>query len=130
MRMRRTLRIGFVAVACLSLLANAAVIGVTLRAYQAGIFPLSGAADLFVELSTEDRHAFVANLKREEATITALRDTLQLRRREMLRMATAENPDPAAVRAAMARVDTAAQDLRSALQGLLLETFVEEAPPE
>lgn len=130
MRTKRVLRLGFVIAACVSFLVNAAVVGVALRAYQTGVLPFAAAGDFVLRVPADDRAAFLEGLRDEEARLSAMRRTLQERRADMLRLVTAEDADPVAVRAAMAEVQAATSALQSAVQEILFERLVAERTPE
>ncbi|MEM9061869.1 MAG: periplasmic heavy metal sensor [Pseudomonadota bacterium] len=115
---RRIFRIAFIAVACISLLLNAVVIGVGLRLADRGWF----APGALAEMPRDLRRTYAEALRAERPVLRALADDLKLQRSEMLRIAAEEPVDRAALDAAMARVRAATGKVQSAAHDIILKT--------
>lgn len=125
MRLGPVLRVVFVVVACLSLLANAVIFGVAMRAYHSGVMPLAGAGTVGFELEPPKRRAVLRRLRAERAALGVLRRELQDRRAAMVAALTAEPPDPEEIAQRMAEVREATAALQAAVQEVVLEVVTE-----
>ncbi|MEM0942441.1 MAG: periplasmic heavy metal sensor [Pseudomonadota bacterium] len=117
----RILRIAFVVIACLSLLANAVVLGVGKRLADRGLLA-SGVGQMVREMPPEARRAYLDGLRAERPALRELAADLRRTRREMIALASADEVDTAALEAAMAEVRRATARLQEAAHGALLET--------
>jgi uncharacterized membrane protein len=120
--MNRIWRVIFWVVVAASLLVNAVVLGVFLRAGEMrGI--INGGGGGFANLPPEVKQEFRAVLRENRGALQGpLRDLGQARR-AMFDAAAARPYDRAAVQAAMERVRTASADVQRAGQVLLLQAF-------
>ncbi|MEM9762719.1 MAG: periplasmic heavy metal sensor [Pseudomonadota bacterium] len=125
MRLGPVLRIVFVIVACISLLANAVIFGVAMRAYHTGVMPLAGAGTVGFELEPAERRAVVRRIRAKHAELRVFREELQDRRAAMVAAVTATPPDPEEIRRRMAEVREATAALQAAVQEVVLEVVVE-----
>lgn len=129
MTWRRILRIGFVVIACLSLLLNAVVIGAGLRLADRGL-PGGGIGQALIQMPREVRRSYVSGLKAEQPELRRLAENLRDRRQEMLSAAIADPVDPAALEAAMAAVREATAAMQSAAHAAMLKTVAEPSASE
>ncbi|MGF1502510.1 MAG: periplasmic heavy metal sensor [Paracoccaceae bacterium] len=120
----RGLRIVFVVAACLSFLANAAVIGLAVRAYRAGLLPAGGAMVLMSELPREERRRIVAAIRNRGDEIATLRDEVDIRRAALIAELTAPVRNPSRIRAAMAEVRRATANLQRRIQEIAFEAVI------
>ncbi|MEO1724272.1 MAG: periplasmic heavy metal sensor [Pseudomonadota bacterium] len=129
MRLGPIFRALFVIVACVSLLANAVVIGFAVRAYHSGTLPFAGGGGIGLGLERAERRAIFSRLRDERPRLRMLRRELRARRAEMVRALTAEPPDPDEIRRTMAAVRSATEVLQGAVQEVVLEAVMDEGRP-
>ena len=118
----RGLRILFVVVACLSLLANAFLIGLGKRLADRGL-SAGLVGQVIRELPPEKRGAIREGLRSNRPEMRRLADELRARRREMLRVAAAETVDPVALAAAMEDVRGATTRLQALTHDAMLKAL-------
>ena len=109
----RIFRIAFVLVACLSLLLNAAFIGLGLRLANQGVLA-GGMAQTLLEVPRETRVMLRDALRTDRVMLEVLVADLSEKRRRMLAVASAETADPDALAAAMSDVRDATTRLQEA----------------
>lgn len=114
----RALRIGFVVIACLSLLMNAAVIGLGLRLTKHGVVGDVGRGAL--SMPREIRQLYGDRLKASRPRLRSLRRDLRAKRRVMLTLASAQPLDKPALEAAMKDMREATQRLQEAIHRAML----------
>lgn len=120
--MNRAVRVIFWVVVAASLLANAAVLGLFLRAGEMrGV--LNGGGGGFANLPPEIRQELRDVLRDNRGTLRGPLRELGLARRAMFDAASARPYDRTAVEAAMERVRAASADLQLAGQELMLMAF-------
>ncbi|MEL6767746.1 MAG: periplasmic heavy metal sensor [Pseudomonadota bacterium] len=129
MRLGPVLRVLFVVVACISLLANAVIFGVAMRAYSSGVMPRAGAGSVGFELEPRERRAVLMRLRAERPTLRVFRRELQDRRAAMVAALTATPPDPEEIRQRMAEVREATAALQAAVQEVVLDVVIESDRP-
>lgn len=119
----RVFRIGFVVIACVSLLVNAVLLGVGISLSKRGVFdPAAGQA--LMDVPRDVRRAYVRDLAANREELRALRDDLRAKRRAVIEAAAAIPVDPAAMEAAMADVRAATTRMQTALHATMLTTAV------
>jgi uncharacterized membrane protein len=124
--MNRALRVLFWVVVAASLLANAVVLGLFLRAGEIrGV--INGGGGGFANLPPEIKQEFRQVLRDNRGTLREPLRELGQARRAMFDAAAARPYDRAAVEAAMGRVRRASADLQVAGQALMLMAFDQAA---
>ncbi|MEL6479055.1 MAG: periplasmic heavy metal sensor [Pseudomonadota bacterium] len=126
MTMGRVFRLLFVVVACLSLLANAVLIGVGVRLSNAGLIG-NGIGASISEIPRETRRAYIRGMRAKRADLRALAQELGAHRRTMAAALAADPPDPEALSAAMAEVRAATTRLQTAAHEAILDIHAQSA---
>ena len=119
---RKLFRIGFVVLACISLLVNAVIIGVGVRLADRGVIG-GGVGTAIREIPRDIRQEYIAGLRAVRPTLRGLREELKQRRKEMLMLAAEETPDPKALAVAMGEVRRATTRLQAAAHEAMLGTI-------
>lgn len=117
----RIFRIGFIVIACVSLLVNAVLIGVGVSLSQRGMFDRTTGRAV-MDVPREIRQAYVKDLRANRSELRRLRDELRAKRKAMIEAAGADPVDPAALAAAMEAVRTATQQMQAAMHATMLKT--------
>lgn len=117
----RIFRIGFVVIACLSLLINAVLLGVGISLSKRGVFD-RGSSQALMEIPREIRRTYVDDLRAKRAELRQLRDDVRDKRRVMIEAAGANPIDPDALEAAMADVRAATARMQNALHATMMTT--------
>lgn len=117
----RAFRIGFIVLACLSLLMNAVVIGIGVRLADRGLLG-GGVGQVLAEMPRDTRRAFARDLKAEQPRLRSMLHELRAHRKRMLELAAARPGDPQALAEAMADVRAATTRLQAAAHEIMLET--------
>ena len=123
MRWGRIFRIGFVIVACISLLINAVMLGIGLKLSSQG--PVGGGIALAMamapsEMSRETRRRYVDALRAERPYLRGLLDDLVAQRDVVMDLASAQPVDKAALAAAMEKFRAATLRLQTAAHETIL----------
>ena len=126
MTRRRFFRIGFIVIACVSLLLNAVLIGAGVRLAERGWLG-GGVGRALAEMPREMRQVYVEGLRAQRPTLRALNETLRAHRAEMLRLAAADPVDPVALAKAMENVRTATARLQGTVHSTIMGVVQEKA---
>lgn len=122
----RIFRIGFVVVACISLLVNAVILGIGINLSKRGWFDRD-AGQAFMAIPRETRRAYLDDLRAERPDLNRLRDDLRAKRKAMLEVAATEPVDPEALGAALEEVRAATTRLQAAAHNVMIKTAKERA---
>lgn len=122
----RIFRIGFVVVACVSLLVNAVIIGIGVNLSKRGWFDRD-AGQAFMAIPQETRRTYLDDLRAERPNLNRLRDDLRAKRKAMLEVAATEPVDPEALAAALQEIRTATTRLQAAAHAVMVRTAEERA---
>ena len=125
----RFFRIAFVAIACISLLINAAVIGFGIHLKNRGIIG-GGLGAAWTEIPRETRQLVRESLKAESANLRQLREELRENRKRMMAIAAVDPVDTQALDAAMVDVREATMRLQQAAHSSILQSLREDLKPE
>lgn len=117
----RVFRIGFVVVACISLLVNAILLGVGISLSKRGIFD-SGSGQALMEIPREVRQAYVKDLRANGAELRRLRDDVRAKRRAAILAAGSQPVDVEVLEKALADKREATERLQAALHATMLKT--------
>lgn len=125
----RIFRIGFIVLACVSLLVNAVIIGIGANLSKRGWFDREGGR-AFMEVPKETRRAYLHDLKAARPDLNRLRDDLRAKRRIMLELAANDPIDPEEFAKALADVRAATAALQSAAHAVMVKTAERRASGE
>ncbi|MEM7058770.1 MAG: periplasmic heavy metal sensor [Pseudomonadota bacterium] len=122
----RVFRVGFVVIACISLLVNALIIGVGINLSKRGWFDREGGR-AFLSIPRETRQTYIKDLRDARPELNQLRDDLRAKRKVMLETVAAEPLDPQALATALEEVRAATTRLQAAAHAVMLKTAEESA---
>ena len=117
----RIFRIGFVIIACISLLVNAVLLGVGISLSKRGVFD-RGSHQALMEIPRDIRRTYVKDLRDNGAELRRLRDDVRAKRQVMIETAGAQPVDPAALEAAMKDVRLATTRMQTELHAIMMTT--------
>ncbi|MEM8836763.1 MAG: periplasmic heavy metal sensor [Pseudomonadota bacterium] len=122
----RIFRFLFIVVACISLLANAVMIGIGVRLADAGLIG-GGILRDFADIPRETRKAVFSALRDDRSELRQLAVKLREDRKAVLEIVAKEEIDPVTLNAAMAKVRASTQRLQEASHKTVIQSLTEKA---